>query len=224
MDPAHEIPKVIHFIWVGPKKPTALAERCIESWKRHLSDYEIKYWSEENVPMDHPYVAEMYRQRKWAFVSDYIRFWVLAREGGIYLDADMEILKPLDPFLSHEVFLGKTRDGSTACGIIGAEPNHPFIQRVLRFYDTDTTYSTHNTSPRVVMKTLSEDTFPGVEVYEPAVFYPCDDGERCDAEVLEKAYATHHWAESWVRFARVRKLLRRLGIMPLLKRLIGKAP
>lgn len=224
VDSEHMIPKTIHFIWVGPKKPTTLAQRCIESWKRYLPEYEIKYWSEENVPMHHPYVAEMYRQKKWAFVSDYIRFWVLSQEGGIYLDADMEVLKSLNPFLSHEVFLGKTKDGSTACGIIGAVSGNLFIRKVLEFYDTDTEYSTFNTSPRVVMRTLKEGSFPGVQIYEPYVFYPCDDGEYCSSDALKDAYATHHWAESWVAFAGLRKLLRRLGIMPLLKRIAGKTP
>ncbi len=211
------IPKIIHYVWVGGKPLTPLAKRCIASWQQHLPDYELKLWTEENSPMEHHYVQAMYAQKKWAFVSDYIRFWVLEREGGIYLDCDTEVLKSFDDLLHHEAFFGKTKDGMTAAGVIGAVPHHPAIQAMLRVYDTDTTYSTARTSPRTVTDTLAATPYPDVTVYDYRYFNPCDDGEGCGADKLALAYTTNHWAESWVPFARARKLARRLGLMPYLK-------
>jgi len=217
------IPKTIHYIWVGGKPLTPLAKRCIESWKEFAPDYELRFWSEENSPMSHPYVKAMYAKRKWAFVSDYIRFWALEREGGIYLDADMQLLKPLDPFLNDGAFLGRTKDGYVAAGIIGSTPKHPLIRAVLDFYNADTQFLTENTSPKIVTRTLKEHPEMDVRVYGAEYFYPCDDGEACSAETLADAYATHHWAESWVPFARTRKLARRMGVMPVIKTIFRKS-
>ena len=224
MDAAREasIPKIIHYVWVGRKPLTPLAKRCIESWKTYAPEYELRFWSEANAPMQHPYVKAMYAKKKWAFVSDYVRFWALEREGGIYLDTDMELLKPLDRFLDDGAFFGRTKDGYVAAGIIGSVPQHPIMRAILDFYDTDTQFSIENSSPKVVTRVLGAHPEAEVQVYGSDYFYPCDDGEACPKAALAAAYATHHWAESWVPFARARKLARRMGVMPLIKKLAGK--
>lgn len=167
--------------------------------------------------MDHPYVRAMYEKKKWAFVSDYVRFWALEREGGVYLDTDTEVLRPFDDLLDHGAFFGKTKDGVTAAGVIGAVPHHPVIRNILAMYDADTEFSIERTSPRTVTDVLACGHYPDVAVYDYQYFNPCDDGERCTKEKLALAYTRNHWAESWVCFRRARKLARRLGLMPLLK-------
>lgn len=213
------IPKIIHYVWVGGKPLTPLAERCIASWQKYLPDYELKLWNEQNSPMEHHYVKVMYAQKKWAFVSDYIRFWALEREGGIYLDCDTEVLKSFDDLLHHPAFFGQTKDGMTAAGVIGAVPHHEVIQNILTVYDADTEYTMTRTSPQTVTNTLAVKAYLDAVVYDYRYFNPCDDGEVCGADKLALAYATNHWAESWVPFARARKLARRLGLMPYLKAL-----
>jgi len=214
------IPKVIHYVWVGPNELTPLAKRCIASWQDYLPDYELKLWNEENSPMDHPYVQAMYAQKKWAFVSDYIRFWALHNEGGIYLDTDTEVLKSFDDLLDHSVFFGQTKDGVTAAGVIGAEAGQPVIEDILKVYDTDTQYSLTRTSPRTITDVLAQKSYPEAKVYDYRYFNPCDDGERCTPEKLALAYTNNHWAESWVSYRKTRKLLRRLGIMSLIKKYV----
>jgi len=213
-----KIPKVIHYVWVGPHPLTLLAQQCIESWKKYLPDYEFKLWNETNSPMSHPYVQEMYAQKKWAFVSDYIRFWALEREGGIYLDTDTEVLKSFDDLLHHQAFFGQTKDSITAAGVIGCVPHHRSIKAVLDVYDTDTTYSTERTSPLTITQVLNENEFDDIKVYDYRYFNPCDDGEACTPEKLSVAYTNNHWAESWVRYRKVRKLARRLGVIKILKK------
>jgi len=213
------IPKVIHYVWVGNKPLTPLALRCIESWKKHLPDYELKLWNEANSPMDHHYVQTMYKQKKWAFVADYIRFWALEREGGVYLDTDTEVLKSFDALLSHGAFFGKTKDGITAAGVIGTVPHHPVIQDILEVYNADKEYDLTRTSPRTVAGVLAQNTYDDVIIYDYRYFNPCDDGEDRTKEKLILAYTDNHWAESWISFKNTRKIARRLGVMSLLRRL-----
>ena len=216
------IPKKIHYIWVGPNKLGKTQEKCILSWRKHAPDYEIKLWNEANFPlMDHPYIKEMYKRKKWAFVSDFMRFWVLHNEGGIYLDTDMELLRPIDKFLENEVFFAKGPDDFISCGIIGAQKGNKFIKEVLDFYLNDKEYSSKNTSPKVV--TMLYEKYPdkeNIKIYPSELFYPCLAEEWfCHQNKLENAYGRHHWSESWVPFAFLRKIARRIKIMSLIKKL-----
>lgn len=217
MDTENQIPKVIHYVWVGKAPLTPLAKRCIESWKKYLPEYEIKRWDESNSPMQHSYIQAMYAKKKWAFVADYIRFWVLSREGGIYLDTDTEVLKSFNPLLTHKAFFGKTKDGVTAAGVIGAVPQHCCIQAILAVYDDDKAFTVSRTSPVTVTNILENGNFSDVAVYDYQYFNPCDEAERCTTEKLTLAYARNHWAESWVPYARMRKVLRRTKVMPLIR-------
>ena len=214
------IPKLIHYVWVGKQPLPPLAEKCLASWQKHLPEYELKRWDETNSPMDHHYAKEMYRQKKWAFVSDYIRFWALEREGGIYLDTDMELLRPLDEFLTVEGFVGRSESGQIESSIIGAVAQAPFIQTARAFYDNDRRYSIADTSPLVLAGAIKK-SGDSVRVYDHTYFHPCNEGEPCPASLLKQAYARHHWAESWVPHQQLRKLARRLGVMTLLKRILN---
>lgn len=218
------IPKVIHYIWVGPNRLGKLQQRCIDSWKKHLPDYQFKLWTENNLPkevLEHPYVKTMYEKKKWAFVSDYIRFWVLNREGGIYLDTDTEVLKSFDDLLEHSVFFGKTKDGVVAAGVIGAESEQRVIKDILELYDKDQSFNTTRTSPRTVTSVLEKGNYEEVVIYDYQYFNPCDDGEKCTDDKLFLAYTNNHWAESWVSFSRLRKFLRRFGVMRIFKYLFS---
>ena len=215
------IPKIIHYIWVGGKPLSPLAEQCLASWKTYLPDYEIRLWNELNSPMGHPYVQEMYAQKKWAFVSDYIRFWALKNEGGLYLDTDMEVFKSLDPLMGQGSFVGRSQSGQIESSIIAAPQNADFVNEALKFYDTTTTYRIADTSPLVLSNAITTILSP-VTIYDYPYFFPCAEGERCGPKKLAQAYARHHWAESWVPYAHVRKVLRRLGIWHWLKIFVNK--
>lgn len=116
------IPKIIHYCWFGRGQMPGLAAKCIDSWRRNLPDYEIKEWNEDNFDLAmYPYVREAYDNKKYAFVTDVVRLYALYTDGGIYLDTDVEVLRPFDKFLEHKTFLG-FEDGKNICtGIIGSE-------------------------------------------------------------------------------------------------------
>ena len=88
-----------------------LAQKCIASWKKYLPDYEIKEWNEDNFDVNIiPYTAEAYKAKKYAFVSDYARFWILYQYGGIYFDTDVEVIRPIDDIVERGNFMGFETD------------------------------------------------------------------------------------------------------------------
>ena len=164
------IPKIIHYCWFGRSPLPELALQCIASWKKFLPDYEIWEWTSppESPPEGDcespklydrgltfdvniiPYTAEAYRQKKYAFVSDYARFWILYRYGGIYFDTDVEVIRPMDDIIARGNFMGfevdpdgKNTPGryaprycfDVALGLgFGIEKKHPFMQKMLDYY------------------------------------------------------------------------------------------
>ena len=102
------IPKVIHYCWFGRNPLPKTALKCIESWKKFFPDYEIKEWNEDNFDVNSiPYTREAYQARKYAFVSDYARFWILYHHGGIYFDTDVQVIKPMDEIIARGPFMGR---------------------------------------------------------------------------------------------------------------------
>jgi mannosyltransferase OCH1-like enzyme len=212
------IPKIIHYVWVGGKPLSPLAEQCLASWKTYLPDYEIKRWDETNSHMQHPYVQAMYTTKKWAFVSDYIRFAALRDEGGVYLDTDLELFKDITPLLEQPVgFVGRSKSGQIESSIIGALPHAAFVDAALHFYDTDTKHSIADTSPLVLERAIAATPADVVTMFDYTYFHPIDEGEYVTPVIRQQSYGVHHWAESWVPYAKLRKVARRLGVMSALK-------
>lgn len=135
------IPKLLHYIWVGgePLPDTVIA--MLDTWKKFCSDYQIIRWDENNFDIfRNRYAAEAYSERKWAFVSDYIRLSVLYEHGGIYMDTDVEVLRPLDRFLHHQFFSGFENETMYPTAIMGAEPKNAYVQYLLKEYDNISFY------------------------------------------------------------------------------------
>lgn len=129
------IPKIIHYLWMSDEK-TLSAERCIASWREKMPDYEIKEWNKSNFPyQDFVWTKEAFSQKKWAFVTDFFRLWVLDNYGGIYLDADVTATGTFDAFLNQSLFIGTEFTDQIAAHAIGAEKGHPFIQHCLQYYE-----------------------------------------------------------------------------------------
>ena len=130
------IPKVIHYCWFGGNPLPEMARRCIASWKKHCPDYEIIEWNETNFDLNfNPYVKEAYEAKKWAFVTDVVRLYALVTYGGIYMDTDVEVLKPLDAFLEHEAFSGFEAEDHIPTGIMAAEKGAPMFVELLNDYN-----------------------------------------------------------------------------------------
>ena len=142
------IPKIIHYCWFGGKPLPKSAEKCIASWKKYLPDYEIKEWNEDNFDVNIiPYTAEAYKAKKYAFVSDYARFWILYQYGGIYFDTDVEVIRPIDDIVERGNFMGFETDpkpqlkadaseASVNPGLgMGVAPGLGIIKKMLDYYE-----------------------------------------------------------------------------------------
>ena len=136
------IPKVIHYCWFGRNPLPSLAIKCIESWRKYLPDYEKKEWNEDNFDVNIiPYTQEAYQVGKYAFVSDYARFWILYKYGGLYFDTDVEVIKPMDDIIARGPFMGCEKDvsdtsvASVAPGLgLGVNPGLGVYKEILEMY------------------------------------------------------------------------------------------
>ncbi len=130
------IPKVIHYCWFGGKTLPKSALKCINSWKKYCPDYKIIEWNEKNFNIDCcPYVREAYEEKKWAFVSDVARLYALVNYGGIYMDTDVEVIKPLDSLLKYDAVSGFENDKQIPTGLMACIKGQKFFLKLLHDYD-----------------------------------------------------------------------------------------
>ncbi len=192
------IPKVIHRIWFGPTPMPADFERFGQTWREHHPGWEMRLWGEENLPeLERP--GALARARHSAERANILRYEILARFGGVYVDTDMECLRSIEPLLGGvEAFAGYQRPGQVCNAILGAVPHHPALERAVEEADrrvgTDKS-SVRATGPRFITEVL--EGFTEVKVFEREIFYPFDWTEKPrPASELPGAYAIHHWSRS----------------------------
>ena len=218
------IPKIVHYIWFGGKPFPPKIQKCIDSWHKYLPDYEFMLWNESSFDVRScQFTEQAYQQKKWAFVSDYVRLWVLSKYGGWYLDTDIEILKPLSVFEDKRMVLGTDHNGELTA-LMGGEVVHPFWQKLLvkyqsmKFVDDDGTLNmvVNNTYIQEILTAYGyehenkyQELKEGVFVY-PAEFFHVADLEKGKILRTENSYAIHWhtllWTSDmhhWMRFFRI---------------------
>ena len=126
------IPKKIHYCWFGRGEKPKLARRCIASWKKFCPDYEIIEWNEDNFDINtNAYMQMCYEQKRYAFLTDYLRLLIIQEHGGVYFDTDVEVVKPLDDLLDSGAFFGFETDQYVNTGEgFGAEAGHPVVRQM----------------------------------------------------------------------------------------------
>lgn len=209
------IPKIIHYCWFGHSKLPPLAKKCIASWRKFLPNYEIKEWNEDNFDINSiPYTTQAYKQKKYAFVSDYARFKILHEYGGIYFDTDVEVIKPMDDILAKGTFFGLENERCFACnpGLgFACEPKFLLLKEMLDLYASmqfETTSSELNKktivehfSEMLLLKGLQQT--PGIIEFEGASFYPAEyfcpkPSEFGKIKITADTRTIHHYAASWI--------------------------
>ena len=194
------IPKKIHYIWLGGNKKNKLTEVCINSWYRCLEEYEIIEWNEESFNLfelcsKNRFLKKCYDLKLWAFVSDYLRLYILYNEGGIYLDTDVEVLDSFDSLLSNKLFLGYEDNGYIGTGIIGAEKGNPTIKRILDFYNNEIWNVDFYNNP-IIFKFLYDnypDSFKECIILPQTVFAPYSPENKYTNKVEKEDTLAIHW-------------------------------
>jgi mannosyltransferase OCH1-like enzyme len=183
----------------------------MESWKKFCSDYEIIEWNEDNFNINNNvYVQQAYEAKKYAFVTDYVRLYVLYTYGGIYMDTDVEVIRPLNEYLIHEAFSGFESPMNVPTGIMASEKGNKIIQEMLEYYDNrtflkenqllDLTTNVEIITNFFVQKNLKRNnTF---QIIEGFTFYPdhvfCPSLIRLnDKKYMTDAYTIHYFSGSW---------------------------
>ena len=130
------IPKIIHLCWLsGDPYPPKIA-KCLKSWEKYLSDYEIILWDTKRFDLNSSdWVRQAFETKKYAFAADYIRFYALYNFGGIYLDSDVEVLRDFDDLLDLPYFIGAEKAQTPEAAIIGAEKGCDWIKQCLDYYN-----------------------------------------------------------------------------------------
>lgn len=206
------IPRIIHYCWFGQHPLGKRERKCIESWQRVCPSYEVVLWNETNSPVKYnDYVKQAYEMKKWAFVSDYVRLKVLSEYGGIYLDTDVELLKPLDVFTGQMGFMGfESREYISTC-VIGCVSGHPFFSWAAKQYDTrsfctanggyDSTTNTTWLTDILLQRGLRQDgalqSVSDITIYPADVFCP-QDLQTGKLHLTEHSAAIHHFVGSWM--------------------------
>ena len=206
------IPKVIHYCWFGGNPLPDMAKKCIASWKTFFPDYEIKEWNESNFDFQAcDYMKEAYEAKKWAFVSDYARFWILYHFGGLYFDTDVEVIRNMEKIVERGSFMGCEDVNKVSAGLgLGAEPGLPLYREILEYYDTvhfrnaDGTLNEQTVVAYVtdIMKKHGYEAkeriqeVDGVFVYPAEYFCPLNYGTG-KLHVTENTVSIHHYSASW---------------------------
>lgn len=191
------IPRLVHSIWLSEEpEPPALITRCLKT--HEIPGYERRMVTLDNCFKGTPYIRECLAAKKWAKAADYLRMHYLYEEGGIYLDADAEVLKPLDQFLDNDIFACEEENGFVSNAIVGSVPRHPIIGDYLGKVERnfkgggDLVFQ-----PGMFLWTEVVKYSPGIKVYPPEFFLPYN--HHLDRlKLTENSHVIHHFAKSWV--------------------------
>ena len=211
-----KIPRVINYCWFGGNKLPEQYIKYIESWKKFCPEYEIVEWNEKNFDVEeNKYCKEAYEAKKWAFVSDYARLKIIYDHGGIYLDTDIELLKPLDKLLEKEIgFIGFQNREQITTGLgFAALPNNVCVGEMLGLYKGRSFFKYDgkmDLTPCPVFNTVAlkkcglktgvmneVQELNGMFVYPMEYFNPMD---RNTGKLIigENTYMIHHYAGTWL--------------------------
>lgn len=202
------IPKIIHYCWISDEMPDDI-KACVESWKKHLPDYEFINWNDYNFDWDICEFTKKWRKKNhYAYCSDYIRAWALYNYGGIYLDSDVMVYKSFDKLLNLNRFL--TMETSTSSWIetalMGSEKNDELMKLQVDWFNKYKPSDKYVTSP-CLMSDLIKDKYKIVKI-DDLSFFNKNKTLKNEVYILNNfkffnklgdcCFAEHKFKNSWV--------------------------
>lgn len=224
------IPKIIHYCWLSGEPYPELVERCMRSWKEKLLDYEFMLWDKNRFDVRSVlWVEQAYNEKKWAFAADYIRLYALYNFGGIYLDSDVEVLKPFDDLLDRPYFFGREHtpdrienQDSIEAATMGAEKGLPYLKKVMEFYERrdfvdDDGYMDTTTLPAVLARKLKGENLDIL----PMDYFSPKNTRTLKLQVTTNTYCIHHFNGSWHSLAQQKHVALRTKLCNVLGETFG---
>lgn len=226
------IPRIIHYCWFGGSELPELERRCIASWSEKMPGCEIVRWDESNFDFSScAFAREAYVEGKWAFVSDYARFRILRDRGGVFLDTDVELLRPLDDLLGIQAFTGFTKDSSAVAPglVVASEAGNRVITDVVRKYESMSFLHQQGrvhpqSSPRTLTALLEEvydlkrngefQELDGITVF-PAYYFDPLNPRTGELKITINTYTIHHYSGSWLSPAKKYRMETRKRLAPI---------
>lgn len=207
------IPKIIHYCWFGRGEMPELAKKCIASWQSYLPDYELREWNEDVFDVNsNLYVKQAYENRKYAFVTDYVRLYALYTVGGVYMDTDVEVTGSYDPFLHHNAFSGFENNNYVPTGMMAAAKGSIWAKDLLEQYNnrvfikedgtfdltTNTSMITNYMVSKGLVRNNTYQDFPGLCTMYPSDFFCPKDHTTGIIHITSNTVCIHHFAGSWM--------------------------
>lgn len=154
------IPKIIHFIWIGPRSFPRESVENVRTWMAKHPDWTVKFWTDRDRPLPVPGMQKMdikdlqilklrnclQKSDNYGEKSDLLRLEILYQEGGIYVDHDVKCFKAFDPLNSaYDFYCGidmPFRSSLPSCiyttnNLIGVKPAHPIILRAMELIEKE---------------------------------------------------------------------------------------
>ena len=207
------IPKTIHYCWFGGNPKPKLARKCIKSWQKYCSNFKLVEWNEENFDISKAplYVQQAYEAKKWAFITDYVRLYALVNYGGIYMDTDVEVVKPIDRFLEYDAVSGFESEQEIPTGMMGCVKDQPLFVELLHEYDditfinddgsldvtSNVTRITNTCLKYGLVQNNTLQTVAGFTLFPKEYFCPKDNGTG-EIHKTKNTYTIHHFSGSWI--------------------------
>lgn len=210
------ISKILHLCWLSGDPYPQEIQKCLDSWKEKLPDYSVMLWDSSKVDVNVcNWTKQAYEKKKYAFVSDYVRFYALYNYGGIYLDSDVEVLKSFDDLLDQEFFFGYEYTALPEAAVVGTEKGLPWIKKCLEWYLKNDFLDHKGKERQIIAPLILKYGFESTIHYKlidnyhvqnvcGGKIYPCEyfsprNGYNNKYYISDKTYSVHHFKTAWLK-------------------------
>ncbi len=197
------IPKIIHYCWLSNDEIPENLKAYMQTWKEKLTDYEFIKWDFSRFDKESSkWVSDAFDNKKYAFAADYIRLYAIYNFGGIYLDMDVEVLKPFDELLDGAYMLAyeSNKKRGVEAGIFGAEKGNDFIKKCLDSYNGKNFIKEDGTFDQTplpqIMQSVLDNYEEKLNLYD-CTYFTAKSFETGEEFPNENTYTIHHFAGSW---------------------------
>lgn len=210
------IPKILHLCWLSGDAFPEKIQKCLDSWKEILPDYEIKLWDSKTFDVNIcNWTKQAFEKKQYAFVADYVRFYALYNYGGIYLDSDVEVVKSFNDLLENKFFFGYEYTALPEAAVVGAEKGLNWCKICLSYYETHDFLDKNGNMQRIIAPLIMKNGFESsyklkliddesekevdcgkIYTYD---YFSAKNGFSGEVVISENTYSIHHFNSAWLK-------------------------